>query len=77
MTKSDSEILSIVATHPKVDLLAESDRYQLMKELGLEFKDCYSHMKVLDDFGLLGRKWPRYCITNKGRQILSSLMEGV
>ncbi|MGC2572244.1 MAG: winged helix-turn-helix domain-containing protein [Candidatus Nitrosopolaris sp.] len=76
--QSDSEILHMVAIHPRIDLLrllAESDHYphQLTKELGLDFKNCYSHMKVLDDLGLLGRKWPKYCITDKGRQILSKL----
>lgn len=54
---SDSEILHVAATHPRVDilkLLSESDYdpYRLCKELGITYKACYSHLKSLEKAGL-------------------------
>jgi hypothetical protein len=44
---SDSEILDVVATHPKIDILlllskSYHDPYDLTRELGLTFKSCHS-----------------------------------
>jgi len=74
MTDSDKEI-EIVITHPKVDILkllsgGDLDAYRLTKELGITYRTCYSHLKALEEFGLIGGVL-KYHITERGRQMLS------
>jgi len=74
MTESqptDSEMLHIAATHPRVDLLkllskSDDNGYSLCKELGVPYRACFSH---LEKSGLIGGKI-RYHITEKGKQML-------
>jgi len=72
------EILHIVAKHPTVDLLrllAESDwdPYKLTRELGIGYRTCYLHLSILEKAGLIGGRRFKYCITEKGKEILSRL----
>ena len=73
---SDSE--NVAATHPRVDILKllsrqrDYDTYCLCKDLSLNYKTCYSHLKMLEKYGLIGGHL-KYHITDKARQILSRL----
>ena len=74
IAKEDSEILRVAATHPVIDilkLLAQSDHdpYRLCKELGITYKSCYIHLKMLEKGGLMGGRF-KYHITDRGRKIL-------
>ena len=76
---SDSEMLRIAATHPRVDLLkllSKSDHngYRLCKELGITYGACFFHLRILEKASLIGGKL-RYHITQKGKQMLSRLDE--
>ena len=71
---TDLEILR----HPRIDVLkllseADYDAYRLCKELGLGYRDCYNHLKVLSQAGLIGFSVYKYRITQAGRQILSRI----
>ena len=73
MIDSDSEILQ----HPRLDILKllsirNYDPYLLCKELGITYRDCYHHLKILEKLGLMGGHF-RYHITERGRQILSKM----
>jgi predicted transcriptional regulator len=63
--------------HPRVDilkLLSESDYdpYRLGRELGIPYRDLYSHLKVIEKANLIDGRF-QYHLTEKGRQILSRL----
>jgi len=71
MIDSDSE------SHPKIDILRllaiqPHDPYRLCKELGIRVRDCYHHLKALDNLGLIKGRF-RYYTTEKGREILSRI----
>jgi predicted transcriptional regulator len=75
---SHSEILSVVAAHPKVDILkllatADYDAYKLTKELGLTYRASYLHLDSLERMGLIGMGMFKFHITELGRQILSRI----
>jgi len=77
MSESQPTDLEILR-HPLIDilkLLAESDydAYRLCKELGLSYRDCYFHLKVLDEAGLIGFSVFRYHITKTGREVISGM----
>jgi len=77
---SDSEISRVIATHPKIDtliLLSQSDYdpYRLVKELGIGYRTCYLHLSILEKAGLIGSRRLKYCITEKGKQILSKMAQ--
>jgi predicted transcriptional regulator len=71
---TDSEMLRVAATHPRVDLLkllskSDDNGYSLCKELGIPYRACFSHLRMLEKSGLIGGKI-RYHITEKGKQML-------
>jgi len=73
---TDLEILR----HPLIDILkllssSDYDAYRLCKELGLGYRNCYRHLKVLDEAGLIGFSVYKYHITLVGRQIQSKIYE--
>ena len=58
-------------------LLSKSDHldpYRMCKLLGITYRACYSHLRILEKAGLTGGKI-MYHITDKGRRILSRLDE--
>jgi len=71
---TDLEILR----HPRIDILkllseADYDAYRLCKELGLSYRNCYFHLKVLSQAGLIGFSVFKYHITQAGRQVISGM----
>ena len=57
------DILKLLAEHPR-------DPYQLNKELGIGYRALYAHMETLERAGLVGSRRLKYCITEKGREIM-------
>jgi predicted transcriptional regulator len=70
---SDSEILPIQVDLLKLLSKSDYDGYRLCQELGITYRACFFHLRILEKAGLIGGRLKNH-ITPAGRRIYNHII---